>query len=240
MNAVVHRQTESSVTPDPEASNLQTSAAEPAPIQPDQEWANALTHGVAAKLSVFGGVALVIGALRYDAGMAVACAAYMASVFATFFASTLSHVFLRQPWLNTFRTWDQAMIYSMIVGTYTPIAYTYLDGALRTTTITLMWSAAAVGIISKVVFRHRINSISPIPYIMLGWIPAAILYSTTPLRIGGMMLAGGVFYSCGVYFLMNDSKVRYYHAIWHLFVITAAAIHYSGMWMLLSDWNSIG
>lgn len=212
---------------------LSSDGIAPPPIQPDQEWANALTHGIAAKLSVIGGVALVVHAAIHSSTMAWASAAYITAVFATFMSSFLSHFFLKQPWLNTFRAWDQGTIYTMIVGTYTPIAWYYTDGNVRVALIVLMWSAAIFGAVSKIVFQHRLNNMSPIPYIALGWLPAAILYFYTPSWVILMMAAGGVTYSAGVYFLMNDTRRRYYHALWHLFVMTAAAMHYAGIWLMI-------
>lgn len=206
-----------------------------APVKPDEEWANALTHGLATLISIVGTGVLVVAAARLDVGMAVACGVYGASVTATFLSSTLSHRFLQQPWLNTFRAWDQAMIYAMIVGTYTPIAWAYSHSWHCGLTIGLMWLAAGIGILRKLLARHRINAISPTPYIALGWCPAASLFWVTPWNICGMMLVGGLGYTAGVYFLMNDDRRKYHHAVWHLFVMSAAAIQYAGIWMILDD-----
>ena len=89
----------------------------------DEEWANALTHGLAAVAAVVLGWWLVSQSAGQERGLAMACGLYSLSVFATFCCSTLSHTILRQPLLDTFRAWDQAMIYAMISGTYTPIVY---------------------------------------------------------------------------------------------------------------------
>jgi hemolysin III len=210
-------------------------ASHDAPIKPDEEWANALTHAVATVASIVGGMALTIAAAKINFGMAVACGVYMTGVTATFLSSTLSHRFLDQPWLNTFRAWDQAMIYAMIAGTYTPLTCAYATSWWRVVVLVAMWSAAFYGIAKKLLRRHRINSISPVGYIMLGWMPAAALFHVTPWDIGGMMLAGGVGYTAGVYFLMNDSRRRYNHAIWHVFVMASALVQYVGIWMVLDD-----
>ena len=42
-----------------------------------------------------------------------------------------------------------------------------------------------------------------------------------------MLLAGGIIYTIGIIFYLLDSKIRYFHFIWHLFVITGSAIHYA-------------
>ena len=43
------------------------------------------------------------------------------------------------------------------------------------------------------------------------------------------MLGGGVVYSIGIVLLMNDSKLKYLHAGWHVAVMSAATVHYLGI-----------
>jgi hemolysin III len=40
------------------------------------------------------------------------------------------------------------------------------------------------------------------------------------------LLAGGVAYTVGVVFLVIDSRLRYSHFIWHLYVMAGTACHY--------------
>lgn len=204
------------------------------PVQPDQEWANALTHGLAAVTWVVLGVWLVAHASSVSFGLAIACAAYSASVVGTFASSTLSHVFLRQPWLDRFRSWDQAMIYLMIIGTYTPITFRFASSSQRDVLLILMWSLALAGFINKLFLKHRIHSISTVTYLALGWLPAIPLFGRVPMGLFGFMLAGGVIYTLGVWFLVNDHRRRYWHAIWHLFVMVASITHLAGIaWYVL-------
>ena len=200
-----------------------------APVQPDQEWANALTHAAATAAAIIAAAVLVRAAAAVSPGAAFAAAAYMATVIGTFVASTLSHTYLRQPTLDTLRAWDQAMIYLMIVGTYTPIIHRYAPPPAGGMTIAAMWTAAGIGFAEKVVRRQNVNAISPWPYLALGWAPAAVMVATTPTWVVGVMLLGGLFYSAGVYFLMNDARRRYYHAAWHLCVMTASAVQWGGI-----------
>ena len=41
-----------------------------------------------------------------------------------------------------------------------------------------------------------------------------------------LLLAGGIVYTIGIFFYLLDSKIRYFHFLWHLFVITGSTLHY--------------
>lgn len=201
-----------------------------APIQQDQEWANALTHAIGTIAAAVAGAWMVLAAAEIEWGLSVAVAAYALSALGVFLFSTLSHVFLKQPLLDVFRAWDQAMIYTMISGTYTPIAYAYAPPGTRVWLLTAIWVAAAAGFAHKVFVRHRINSIGTLSYLLLGWLPAIPLAGHVPRSLVLMMLLGGILYTLGVVFLVNDRRYRYLHAVWHLFVLAAASSHYIGIW----------
>jgi len=203
------------------------------PIKPDQERVNAITHALAAVAWLAVGLWLVTGALATDSdgriGLAWACGVYVATVVGTFVCSTLSHVFLRPPWLERFRAWDQAFIYLMIVGTYTPITWAYATPLQRPWLIGGMWFFAMLGFLRKVAWRHRVERINVAGYLALGWIPAIPLIGEVPTGLAGMMFLGGVLYTVGVVFLMNDHRVRFMHAVWHLFVLGASLVHAIGI-----------
>ncbi len=211
------------------AKNGAATIADEPPFLEGEEWANALTHGIAALGSIAMAVYLIQAAMPKSVGLAIACMAYMAAVFGTFFCSSLSHIIRRQPLLNQLRAWDQAMIYTMISGTYTPIAYAYASDVTRTPLLWAIWIAAAAGFLQKVALKHRVNSSGTISYLLLGWLPAIPLAPYVPTALVMAMITGGVMYTIGVAFLINDKKRKYLHACWHLAVICAAACHYFGI-----------
>lgn len=202
----------------------------PASSPIDQEWVNSLTHGVATLAAIVLGSVLVVRAADQGIGSAVACFAYAASVIGTFASSTLSHVFRREPWLSTFRAWDQALIYCMISGTYTPIAFAHAPGHLRGILLAAIWIAALAGVFYKLVLRHRVDSISTVTYLLLGWLPAVPLAGHVPGPLVQAMVVGGVIYTIGVGFLLMDAKLRFMHAIWHVCVMIGATVHFLGIY----------
>ncbi|KAL0198786.1 hypothetical protein M9458_007326, partial [Cirrhinus mrigala] len=44
---------------------------------------------------------------------------------------------------------------------------------------------------------------------------------------------GGLVYCLGVVFFKSDGVIPFAHAIWHVFVALAAAIHYYAIWKYL-------
>lgn len=44
---------------------------------------------------------------------------------------------------------------------------------------------------------------------------------------------GGLIYCLGVVFFKSDGVIPFAHAIWHVFVATAAAVHYYAIWKYL-------
>jgi hemolysin III len=95
-----------------------------------------------------------------------------------------------------------------------------------------MWVAALVGFMAKVFFAHRIEAVSVVSYLALGWLPALAvpeLVRIVPAAALWSMFVGGVCYTVGTLFLMYDERVRHFHAAWHLCVIAGSACHFAGI-----------
>jgi hemolysin III len=195
-----------------------------------EEWANTLTHGLGTILSVVAAAYLVgrlepLGNRALDLG----CGVYAATLVAVYACSTLSHYFRRPSLKRAFRILDQAFIYLLIVGTYTPVAVMYLHGGGLSVLLAVMWCVAIAGFLSKTLLRHRIDSISTVAYVVLGWMPvlaARWAWELVPRGPLFLFFVGGLCYTLGVVFLLFDTRVRYFHAVWHLMVIAGSAVHF--------------
>ncbi|MBL9092735.1 MAG: hemolysin III family protein [Planctomycetaceae bacterium] len=203
-----------------------------------EEWANAFTHGIGLLLSLIGGWYLnERAAASGDAYRWAGCAVYALTLIGVYTFSTLSHLFQRPTARHIFRVFDQAFIYLLIVGTYTPIAAGYLHGGWLTFLLVAMWGVAIAGFLSKTVLRHRIDSISTVGYLVLGWMPALAVpaaFELLPYEALWMMVGGGLLYTLGVVFLVLDRKVPYFHAVWHLMVMAAGATHFYAIYLFVA------
>ncbi len=215
-------------TADPGTSDPGASCeADSAPLLPEEEWANALTHAAAAVVWTLGAVVMFRGAAEQTLMTTLCCLVFIFSAVSVFTASALSHHWIHDSQLlRRLRAWDQGLIYVMISGTYTPLVWKFAHEAIRTPLLIGIWVAAAVGFHSKVIAEHRVNGIGTLTYLLLGWVPALGLATRVPGEVLFWMAAGGVIYTLGVLVLLNDCRVKYFHALWHLSVVTAASCHF--------------
>lgn len=196
-----------------------------------EEIANSITHGLGFSLSLAGAIFLMATAIHGGVtSRIVGCAVYSVTLVALYAASTLSHVYHYHPRLRLrFRALDQACIYLLIVGTYTPLAFEYLyERRFWWLTIT-MWTLAIIGFLTKTVLSHRVDSVVIFVYILLGWMPILVVRSIlqiAPHDSLWMVVYGGICYSIGAVFLTQDHRVTFFHSIWHLLVIAGSAFHY--------------
>lgn len=199
-----------------------------------EERLNAVTHGLGLLLSVIGGGVLIgVTAASGDVWRLAACSLFSGALVCVYLCSTLSHAVTSVEAKSRWRVWDQASIYVLIAASYTPFGLTYLRHGWWPLLTACIWALAAYGFCQKVCFAHRVNSISIGLYLVMGWLPLLTLrplLETIPLSALLWMLVGGVFYTAGTLFLVRDSLVPHFHAVWHLFVLVGSACHY---WAIL-------
>ena len=135
---------------------------------------------------------------------------------------------------DTFRRWDHANIYLFIAGTYTPLAADLLHGRSRVLLLSLVWSAALVGIAFRILWLGAPRWLYTALYLLLGW--AAVGWMGDFWHAGGpavviLVVAGGLVYSVGavVYALKRPNpSPRWFgfHEIFHSATVVAAVLHY--------------
>ena len=194
-----------------------------------EEIANSLTHGVGLALSIAGLVLLVVRAVALgDTWVIVACAVYGTTLVLLYLASTLYHSFARTRAGDVFRRIDHAAIYLLIAGTYTPFVLVSLRGPWGWSLFGVSWTLAVLGVTLKAALGPRWPVLSTVVYILMGWL---VLVAIGPLvrHVPGAaiawLIAGGLLYTGGVAFYAWE-RLRYAHAVWHLFVLGGSVCHY--------------
>ncbi len=194
-----------------------------------EEIANALTHGVGALASAAAGAVLVTLAQLNGTRMQVISAlVFGSSLVMLYTASTLYHAIPSAAAKRRLKVFDHCAIYMLIAGTYTPFALIGLRGVVGWWLFGAAWGLATVGIVFKLFFTGRFKLFSTLVYIGMGWMSLFAIkpmLEKIPTAALIWLLAGGVAYTAGTLFYHNE-RLRYSHAVWHLFVLAGSACHF--------------
>ena len=199
-----------------------------------EEIANTLIHFLAALTAIYGIVILVTNSK--NAIQQVSTSIFGATLFLLFISSALYHATANEAVKKIFQKIDHSAIYILIAGTYTPALLLTVKFPLSVILLAIIWGLALVGIgFSCTILKSK--KLSTAIYLVMGWLAVFFFYNvwlTSHLTVW-LMLAGGLFYSLGCAFYLM--KVRYMHAIWHVFVICGAVTHYFAILELLKAVN---
>ena len=205
-----------------------------APVVRDQttleEIFNALSHGLGLLLAIASLPILVYSAAQKGTAAGIVGASLFAgTAIVLYLISTLYHALpmgRAKAWFNRF---DHAAIYLFIAGSYMPFVLGVLRRPWGWTLFGAIWAAAALGVGAKLFDRLKHPLWSTGLYVAMGWMA---LMAAVPLveRMSGAglgwLVAGGLFYTAGAVVFLFDSKVRFAHFVWHLFVLAGSTCHF--------------
>ena len=190
---------------------------------------NGISHLVGAGLALAGSAWLVVtAALSGDPWRIVSFSIYGLMLVLLYVFSTLYHS-LRGRAKMVLRKLDHCAIYLLIAGSYTPFALVSLRGAWGWWLLGIVWTLAVLGIVQEVWLARGVRVLSLVIYLLMGWLALVAVvplwHALQPAGFAGL-LAGGACYSGGVYFYVNDERLRHGHGVWHLFVLAGSICHF--------------
>ncbi len=194
----------------------------------EERW-NILTHGFGLGMAILGIFALIYKGIQLHSLKIVASfLIYGFGVTTMFLASTLYHSATDPRKRKKLNVFDHSAIYVTIAGSYTPISLLTLPSFWGIPVLITVWLIAAFGIILKFFFLGSFPKLSTVMYVLMGWV---IVIAVKPLinsmETAGLwwLLAGGLAYTLGAAFYQIQ-KIKFNHAIFHLFVLVGAFCHY--------------
>lgn len=194
-----------------------------------EELANTLSHALGLFAAVVATPFLIANAVSQgDPAFVVGVSIFCATITILYLCSSLYHMMPQGKAKRVFNIIDHSAIYLLIAGTYTPFTLGALRGAWGWTLLTIIWSLAAVGVLLKGFSRLSHPVLSVGLYLAMGWlIVVAIHPLLTNVATAGIiwLAAGGASYTLGVIFFALDSKIKFSHFIWHLFVLVGTLCH---------------
>ena len=194
-----------------------------------EEIANSITHGVGIVLAIAAlGILTAFAGAYGNVWHMVSVSIYGATLVLLYSASTLYHSIQTPHIKGIFQVLDHAAIYLLIAGTYTPYTLVSLHGPWGWWLLGVIWGLAVLGVLFQVSRMRRWHAVSLSLYIGMGWV---VVVAIKPLFLsvatGGIvfLVLGGLAYTAGVLFYCWK-KLKYHHAIWHLFVLAGSILHF--------------
>lgn len=203
-----------------------------------EEISNSITHGIGSLLSIAALVIMVVvAAIHHNTMGVVTSAIFGASLIILYTMSTLYHAISNEKAKKVLKVFDHCTIYLLIAGSYTPftlVALRSVDQTKAWIIFSIVWAIAILGIILYAFFKNRFKVLNIISYIVMGWvvviaIPEIIEFFKINNAMAGfyLLLAGGLSYTLGViFYALQKKNLRYFHTIWHLFVLGGSICHF--------------
>jgi len=195
-----------------------------------EELINSISHGVGALLAISALVLLVVKSAKFaDVWSVVSVSIYGAMLVFLYIGSTIYHALKVNKAKAVFRKIDHCAIFLLIAGTYTPLTLVTMRGVVGFTMFGIVWAAAILGVVLNGINVTKFRVFSMISYIAMGWVVIfAFGYLWKRLdHIGSiLLLLGGVFYTTGAVLYGVGKKHKYFHSVFHFFVLAGSICHF--------------
>lgn len=194
--------------------------------------ADGVVHVLGIAAGSIAAIALIVVAAVYATrAEVISVSVYVIGLLAMLGLSATYNLWPVSPLKWVLRRFDHSAIYILIAATYTPFLAQMNDRFMATVLLTGVWSVAAIGIALKIFMPGRFDRLSIGLYLALGWsglVAYDKLVASLPSSTLWFIAAGGLIYSLGVIFHAWE-RLRFQNAIWHSFVLLAAALHYTAV-----------
>ncbi len=204
--------------------------------------ADAVVHGIGLFLSIVAGVVLLTLALVKTAPAEFpALIIYVVSLVTLLSVSMTFNLLPKNGLKRLFARFDQAAIFLLIAGTYTPFLALIWNTPSGVALTTFVWGATIVGVALKLIVPQHFGRVAILLYLAIGWSGIFVFHglaAALPTSALWLMVAGGITYSCGIIFYLWE-KLKFHKVVWHIFVVTGAMLHLVAIFdaMVFSRWS---
>ncbi|MCC2608980.1 hemolysin III family protein [Neorhizobium sp. Rsf11] len=194
--------------------------------------ADGIINGIGIVFALIGATALIFYATVWSSYGAIAAA----WIYGLGLVLCLSISFTYNIWPHSRTKWflrrlDHSAIFILIAATYTPFLQRGAEDPWILAMLLAIWATAVVGITLKCLFPGRYDKLAILLYLGMGWSGAMVMGQVSeylPAVTVWLIVIGGLIYSLGVIFHVWE-RLRFQNAIWHGFVVAAAAVHYGAV-----------
>ena len=205
-----------------------------------EEIFNMVSHIVGGAWGIFALVTcLIISTLNKSSVGALCGAVFGISMILLYTVSSVYHGLRPNMAKKVFQVIDHCTIYLLIAGTYTPMLVCGLATKYpfeACITFAVVWGFAVLATTLTAIDLKKFRYFSMACYIGMGW---SIIFSITKMYRSvtpacfWLLLLGGVLYTVGVIFYNIGKKRKYFHSVFHLFVLAGSVSQTVSVFMVL-------
>ena len=194
----------------------------------NEELWNGLTHFTGVILTVIGIPFLFYFDNKLTSLSTLSIILFSFGLLLVYLSSSVYHFVINPKLKKKFQILDHISIYYLILGSYAPVClitlYEYSGINIFITVLIL----SIIGTLIKLFFTGRFQIFSLLLYLAMGWlivIDINFLFELLNIEAKLLLIIGGLSYTLGTIFYSLD-KIKYFHSIWHLFVLAGSVSHY--------------
>ena len=194
----------------------------------NEEFWNSLTHFIGVILTVLGTPLLFYFDNKFTSLSTLSIILFSFGLFFVYSSSSVYHFVINPRLKKRFQILDHISIYYLILGSYAPVCLITLYEYSGINIFIVVLTLSIVGTLKKLFFTGRFKIISLLLYLAMGWLIVVeinLLFELLDSEAELLLIIGGLSYTIGIIFYTLD-KIKYFHSIWHLFVLTGSVLHY--------------
>ena len=195
-----------------------------------EEIINAITHGVASCLSVWGLVMLIIKASSKGSLAVVAVTLFGASMIILYLISCIYHSLSKKlRGKKVLRVIDHCNVFLLVYGTIIPVSLLGIGGEFGWLCFGFSTLITLIGILSSCINLDRMKCFEVGCHLLNGW--GVLLYIDTLIGNIGLMgvlllISGGIVYTIGAILYGIGSRKKYFHSVFHFLCMIGTFLHY--------------
>ena len=194
----------------------------------NEELWNVLTHFFGLIMSIIGIPFLFYFDNNITALSSVSVILFSFGLLLVYSSSSIYHFVISTDLKKKLQVLDHISIYYLILGSYAPVCLITLYDYSGIIIFIVVLTLSVIGTLKKLFYTGKYESISLILYLTMGWLiifDINSLFNLIDFNAKLLIILGGVSYTFGTIFYAFDKK-KYFHSIWHLFVLLGSVSHY--------------
>ena len=194
----------------------------------NEEFWNSLTHFIGVILTVLGIPLLFYFDNKFTSLSTLSIILFSFGLFSVYSSSSIYHFVINPRLKKRLQILDHISIYYLILGSYAPVCLITLYEYSGINIFIVVMTLSIIGTLKKLFFTGRFKIISLLLYLAMGWLIVVeinLLFELLDSEAELLLIIGGLSYTIGIVFYTLD-KIKYFHSIWHLFVLTGSVLHY--------------